>query len=136
MAELKTRPNPTPPLEYINGIANAKRKADAMTLYELLSDLMKEEGTMWGGSIVGFGSYTQTYANGKTADWMQIGFSGRAQSLVLYLMDGTNKYQDLLDQMGPYTTGKSCLYIKDLSKINLTILREVCRKSIEHMASL
>ena len=88
-----------------------------------------EPPQMWGKGIVGFGSYRMTYADGREADWMALGFSPRKQNLVLYLMDGFAEYEQLLTRLGKHSTGKACLYLKRLSDVDLDVLRELVARS-------
>ena len=91
-----------------------------------------EPPRMWGASIVGFGSYHYAYASGREGDWMALGFSPRKANLTLYLMDGFGGYGELLDRLGKHSTGKSCLYIKRLSDVDVDVLREMVRRSYRH----
>lgn len=88
---------------------------------------------MWGPSIIGFGSYSYEYASGRTGDWPMIGLSPRKQNLTLYIMPGFDEYEPLLKKLGPHTTGKSCLYIKRLSDIDLPTLKKIMTASIAKM---
>jgi hypothetical protein len=36
---------------------------------------------------------------------------------------------DLLDNLGKYTTGKGCLYIKKLEDVNMDVLKQLIEKS-------
>ena len=85
---------------------------------------------MWGDSIVGFGTYHYKYASGREADWLQIGFSPRKQALTLYIMDGFEKYGELLNKLGKYKTGKSCLYINKLEDVHIPVLKEIMIESV------
>jgi len=67
-------------------------------------------------SIVGFGDYHYSYDSGREGDTFVVGFSPRKASLTLYLMDGFEKYGDLLDRLGKHSTGKACLYIKSSTR--------------------
>lgn len=40
----------------------------------------------------------------------------------MYIMPGFENYSALLEQLGKYRLGKSCLYIKKLSDVDITIL--------------
>jgi hypothetical protein len=80
---------------------------------------------MWGASIVGFGTYHYVYASGREGDWMMMGFSPRKQNLTLYIMPGLAPYAALLRKLGPHSTGKSCLYIKRLEDLDLTVLEAI-----------
>lgn len=92
-----------------------------------------EKPMMWGTTIVGFGTYHYKYDSGREGDWMLTGFSPRKQALTLYIMSGFDKYQELMDQLGTYKTGKSCLYVKRLSDINLNVLVELVQESVRYM---
>jgi hypothetical protein len=49
-------------------------------------------------------------------------------------MSGFDQYGELLSKLGKHTTGKGCLYIKKLEHIDLDVLRELVKHSVEHMA--
>ena len=49
-------------------------------------------------------------------------------------MSGFDRYAELLEDLGKYTTGKSCLYIKRMEDINPEVLEELVRHSVEHVA--
>lgn len=66
-------------------------------------------------------------------DWMLTGFSPRKQSLVLYIMTGFSHYEHLLQNLGKYKTGKSCLYIKRLEDIDRDVLAEMIRASVDFL---
>ena len=87
---------------------------------------------MWGGSIVGFGTYHYKYASGR-GDWMVTGFSPRKQSLTVYIMSGFSRYDDMMGTLGKYKTGKSCLYVKKLTDIDQGVLRELIHESVRYM---
>jgi hypothetical protein len=61
------------------------------------------------------------------------GFSPRAQNLTLYIMSGFDEYDQLLSRLGKYKTGKSCLYIKKIDDVDREVLKELVKKSVEHM---
>jgi hypothetical protein len=49
-------------------------------------------------------------------------------------MSGFSKYDDLMSRLGTYKTGKSCLYIKQLSDVDLDVLRELISQSVAQMS--
>lgn len=79
----------------------------------------------------GFGKYHYVYESGREGDWMLTGFSPRKQSLTLYLMSGYEKMDQLLKKLGKHKTSVSCLYVKRLSDIDMKVLEEMIRTSIE-----
>ena len=133
MAELKTKPTQTSVEQFLRSVPEERKRADSFTILELMKKVTKDESIMWGDSIVGFGSYHYKYASGREADWFLTGFSPRKQSLTLYIMSGFDEYEPLLDKLGKYKTGKSCLYIKKLEDVDLNVLEELIEKSVDHM---
>jgi len=52
--------------------------------------------------------------------------------LSVYIMARFAKYEELLKELGKHKTGKSCLYIKRLSEINMDVLTELIEVSYNH----
>ncbi len=136
MAELKTRPTDGSVEAFLNRIPDETKRRDAFTVLELMRQATQEEPVMWGDSIVGFGSYHYKYASGREGDWFLIGFSPRKQNLTLYIMDGFDGYDELLQALGKHRTGKSCLYLKRLAQIHLPALEELIQRSVQHMVEI
>ncbi|MET6990916.1 hypothetical protein [Sediminicola arcticus] len=55
---------------------------------------------MWGDSLVGFDSYHYKYDSGREGDMMLIGFSPRKHNLILYIMTGFDRFDELLHKLG------------------------------------
>jgi hypothetical protein len=136
MAENKTRPTEADVLGFINSVDDERKRQDSLTVLALMREVTGEEPKMWGGSIVGFGSYHYKYASGREGDAPITGFSPRKQALTLYIMGGFEQYDDLLAKLGKHTTGSSCLYVKRLSDVDLDVLRELVTKSVDHMKQM
>lgn len=133
MYELKTKLNDGNVIEFLNGVDNNRRKEDSFVLLDLMSEITGEEPKMWGTSIIGFGKYHYKTKSGIESDWMSIGFSPRKQSLTLYIMNGYDQYQDLLNKLGKHKIGKSCLYINKLADVDMTVLENLIRDSFEYV---
>ncbi|RME64427.1 MAG: DUF1801 domain-containing protein [Caldilineae bacterium] len=133
MSELKTKPTGADVAAYLNRVADERKRADCFHVLELMQEITGEKPEMWGDSIVGFGRYRYRYASGRQAEWMLTGFAPRKQALTLYIMSGFDAYDDLLNRLGKFKTGKSCLYIKRLADVDLDVLRELIRQSVAHM---
>ena len=127
VAELKTHRNEGDVEAFLADIADERRRADARAICTLMTELAGEPPAMWGSSMVGFGSYSYTYASGRSGEWFAVGFAPRKQALTLYLMDGFGDYEALLARLGPHKTGKSCLHLKRLADVDQTALRELSR---------
>lgn len=131
-AELKTKKNEASVEDFLNEIDDEQQREEAKKISEMMRKESKQEPKMWGASIVGFGEYQYKYASGREGDWMRIGFSPRKQNLTVYIMDGFEKYDELMAHLGKYKTGKSCLYIKRLSDIDEKVLKELIAESVKH----
>ena len=129
MSDVKTKKNEASVEGFLKSVENEKRREDSFVVLDLMKEVTGEKPTMWGTSIVGFGSYHYKGASGREGDWMKVGFSPRKQSMTLYIMDGFGSYDSLLDKLGKYKTGKSCLYINKLEDVDQTVLRELVKQS-------
>jgi len=63
-------------------------------------------------------------------------FFPRKQALIVYIMDGFEKYDDLLKELGKYKTGKSCLYINKLEDVNIPVLKELISESMKYVKKM
>jgi len=134
MAEPKTKPTDIPVADFINAIPDAQVRQDCWTIIDIMQEAVQAPPRMWGTAIVGFGQYRAVTASGKGNDWMVIGFSPRKQAITLYLMlGGVENSDELLVRLGKYTRGKGCLYIKRLSDVEITTLKEMVRASVDYM---
>ena len=135
MAELKTKPTDASVADYLNAIENDQVRQDCWVIVDIMKTATKAEPIMWGNSIVGFGSYHYVYASGREADWMLTAFSPRKQNITIYIMAGFKQYEELLANLGKYSLGKGCLYIKRLSDIHVPTLQKLIQESVDHMLS-
>ena len=110
--------------EFVAGVKSAVRRRDAETLIELIEQETGLDPALW-GTIVGFGSYHYRYESGREGDAAAVGFAPRAGASTIYLFDGVAAHEPQLAKLGPHTTGVGCLYIKDLQKVDLNVLREI-----------
>ncbi len=83
---------------------------------------------MW-GTIVGFGRYHYKYDSGREGDMPAAGFSARKAATTVYVADGVGAHAELLEQLGPHTTGVVCIYMKDLTTIDLDVLEAIVARS-------
>lgn len=128
MEELKTKKQSSGVQEFLADISDPEVRKDCQALAGLMSKITGDPGDLWGTSIVGFGEYHYRYASGRENDWFKMGFSPRKQNLTIYIMSGYEDKQELLDKLGPHFLGKSCLYIKRLSDIDMPTLEALLRR--------
>ena len=133
MGELKTTVNDANVADFIQAVPNEVKRSDSFTLLELFTKITGEKPRMWGTSIIGFGQYHyKSERSSQEGDWLLTGFSPRKQSLTLYLMLGTqgfDEYNDLLETLGKHKTGVGCLYIKRLADVDMAALEKLITKS-------
>lgn len=134
MSDVKTKKNEASVEGFLKSVENEKCREDSSVVLDLMKEVTGEKPTMWGTSIVGFGSYHYKGASGREGDWMKVGFSPRKQNMTLYLMDGFSSYGSLLEKLGKHKTGKSCLYINKLEDVDQTVLRELVKQSFKSMS--
>lgn len=137
MTELKTKQTDADVFEFIQRNATTEqRRTDSLELLAVMKELTGYEPTMWGPSIIGFGSYH--YKSDKSrqeGDWPLVGFSPRKSAISLYVYNGSEDQKHLLNTLGTFTMGKACIYIKKLSDINLNVLKSLIHERIEYLKS-
>ena len=133
MAENKTQPTKASVAQFLDSIENDGKRRDAKTIDKMFREITGEKPTMWGPSIVGYGTYHYKYDSGREGDFMRLGFSPRKQSLTLYIMPGFKRYSALLQQLGKHKSSKSCLYVNRLDDIDLEVLRNLAQESWDEM---
>ncbi|MFC6695862.1 DUF1801 domain-containing protein [Nocardioides daphniae] len=125
MSDRKTRPGPESPDAVLDAVADPRRAADARQVLALMREVTGVEPTVWAGSMIGFGRQPYTTADGVTRDYFAIGLAARKAALTLYGLTFYGSNADLLERLGPHTTGKGCLYLKRLDGVDLDVLREL-----------
>jgi len=135
MAGLKTKKTEQSVESFLDSIADEQTRKDCYTILNLMQEATQSPPKMWGTAIVGFGDYHYKYASGREGDWFLVGFSPRKQNLSLYIMSGFGEYDELLKQLGKYKTGVSCLYIKRLADVDLTVLKKMIEASVRKLTT-
>ncbi len=130
MAETKTRPTDVSVDAFLASVAHPVRRADGQALRAMMERITGEPATMWGPSIVGFGSCHYRYESGHEGDMPRVGFSPRSSSLILYV-GGFPDYDALLARLGKHRRSVACLYVNKLADVDLGVLEEIARRTWE-----
>lgn len=130
MADLKTKENDASVSRFLDTVENEGKRKDCYALMKLMEKITGEQPRMWGTTIVGYGQYHYKYASGREGDWFRVGFSPRKQNISLYMMCGVEENKALLDKLGKYKNGKSCLYVNKLADVDIKILEKLIKKSL------
>jgi hypothetical protein len=112
-------------------VEDAQKRRDCFAISDMMQKATGLTPAMWGTSSVGFGSYHYKYESGHEGDICLIGFSPRKQNIALYIPGGIHKYDDLLEKLGKHKTGKGCLYINSLDKVDVEVLNSIILKSLQ-----
>lgn len=131
--EIKTRKTKTSLSAAINKIKNTEKKNDYKKLVTIFKDATKANPKLWGKSIVGFGEYNYQRSNGDFGTFLATGFSLGKSGLTIYIIPGFKNYSSILKKLGPHKSSKSCLYLKDLSEIDLKLLKNLISSSIKDL---
>jgi hypothetical protein len=133
VAENKTQATGASVTAFINSIDDKQKRADVRKVAAMMRKATGKRAKMWGPSIVGYGTYHYKYASGREGDFLMTGFSPRKQALSVYIMPGFAHFETLMNKLGKYKTGKSCLYIKRLSDVDEKTLEQLIIRSVKHM---
>ena len=125
-----TQPAPGDPdrIAEILDRADPTRRDQAEEVLGLMRSTTGAAPVAW-GSMIGFGRQPYTTADGKHREWFAVGLAPRKAALTLYGLTSYGSNTDLLDRLGPHTTGKGCLYLKRLDDIDRGVLAELIERA-------
>jgi len=130
MAETKTKPTAASVDAYLASRASAEQRTDCQALMAICKRVTKQSPTMWGPSIVGYGSYTYRYDSGHSGDACLVGFAVRGKELVVYLLAEDDQQVARLAKLGKHKMGKGCLYFKRLADLDAKVLEALIAGSV------
>jgi hypothetical protein len=130
MAENKTKATEASVESYLAAIPDEARRQDCAALAQLMARATKKPPTMWGTSIVGFGSYHYKYESGHEGDSCLVGFASRKDAISVYLLGCFPEREGLLSKLGKHKSGKGCIYVRRLSDVDLGILEQLVTGSV------
>ncbi len=136
MAELKTKASDASVSAFLQSVDGEQKRRDARDILALMKEVTGKRPRMWGTSIVGFGSYHYKYQSGREGDWLVTGFSPRKQNLAVYIMLELSHYSSLMNKLGKYKAGKSCLYLRRLGDVDHKVFRQLVSRSVADMKKL
>lgn len=119
--------------DFIATLSDDKKRADCQILDAMMARLAGLQPKMWGASLVGYDTYHYKYESGREGDWFRVGFAPRKANLAIYIISGFDHHRHIMARLGKYTTGVSCLYVKQLSDIDLGVLEELIIANLTYM---
>jgi hypothetical protein len=123
----KTQPTDVKVEDFLAGVEPERRRVEGLRILEIMRDVTGEQGTMWGPTMVGFGTYNYRYATGNSGDWFKVGFSPRKAKISFYGLQDSSDAEPLLAKLGPHTLGVGCVYANRLDALDEDVLRELTR---------
>jgi len=133
MVEAKTQATDASVADHIASRASEEQRADCDLLMALMEKVTDESPRMWGPSIVGYGRYRYQYDSGRVGESCMTGFAIRGRELVVYLTAEGEGQAALLEKLGKYKMGKSCLYFKRLADIDHDVLAQLVAGSVAEL---
>lgn len=136
MAALKTRPSDENVWSFIDRAADTeKKREDSIALVKLMETVSGHPPVIWGNSIIGFGVYHyKSERSAQQGSWPLVSFSPRKAAISLYVYSGGEDQKEMLTRLGKYKMGKSCIYIKRLTDIDVSVLTEMIRSTIQRLS--
>ena len=133
MAEPKTKLTSLAADDFLAAIEDPRLREDCVAIAGMMARATGAKARMWGSNIVGFGTYTMRYANGREGTWMLTAFAPRRRNITLYLMSGFAGFVALLEKLGKHSCGKGCLYINRLADVHVPTLEKLIKASVKAM---
>ena len=132
MAGIQTRKTKASVSSFLNAIEDDQKRQDCKAVAAIMQKATRSKPAMWGPAIIGFGTSTYVYPDGREMDWMLVAFSPRKQNITLYLGTGFPEYDSLMEKLGTHSCSKACLYIKRLSDVHVPTLTRLVQASVKH----
>ena len=119
----KTQPTKQDVLAFLDKwVDSDQKRQDSLMLINIMERVSGEKATMWGPSIIGFGSVAT-----PTGSWPAIAFSPRKTALTLYVVSNADTYADEIVALGKVKVSKACIYIKRLADVDMGRLEALIR---------
>lgn len=122
--------------QYIDSLTDEALKSDASVIMKMMHDISGENPVLYGIGTIGYGAYKYHYTSGRKGEAHTLAFYPRKGKITVYLMDGTARYSALLAKLGKHSTTGYCIYIKQLSDIDVSVLQQILEKSFQNITTL
>lgn len=118
---------------YLQSLADVGLKQDARSIFEIMHRISGEDPILYGIGTIGFGTYKYEYESGRKGEAHTLAFYPRKGKITIYLMDGTKRYAELLSKLGKHTITGYCIYIKQLSDVDVPVLTKIIEESYKNI---
>ena len=133
LVEIKTRQSEASVMDFLNNIEDEKKRLDSLEIYKLMSEITKEEGKIWGDSIIGFKNFIVSSPSGREVEWFRLGFSPRKNYISLYLNLElqTPEINEVAKQLGKVKLGRGCINFNKLETLNKEVLNQLIEMALQ-----
>lgn len=123
----KTQATDAGVMAFLEAATPVKRREDGLALAEIFREVTGVDPVLWGPTMVGYGRYQYVSpANPRTrGDWPKTGFSPRKAQLSIYGLKDLPAGAAMLPELGKFTEGAGCVYVRKLEDIDLGVLRKL-----------
>ncbi len=116
--------------------ATGPRRAEADELLALHAEISGEPPVVWAGRIIGFGEYEYRYESGHGGRAPLLAFAPGPARHTIYLPNHfSERWPDLMANLGTYRASKVCLYLTRLTGVDRSVLRALLERSLEDTLS-
>lgn len=105
--------------EFIGTLEDPQQAEDSRELARIMQEISGAPPVMWGGAIIGFGSFHYKYVSGREGDWPLLGFSPRKGKIALYITFDAEGLTARFPKLGKHKNSKGCIYIRRLSDVDM-----------------
>lgn len=123
------------PAAFLAAVEPEKRRAEAQRLDAIFREVTGFPTRLWGPSILGYGRYAYRYESGHSGVTLATGFSPRKAEIVIYILPGYADFAPILAGLGPHRLGKSCLYLRNLDRVDESALRRLIRAGLDDLST-
>lgn len=113
----------------------ARRQPEAARLHEIFAEVTGYTPRLISGRMIGYGSYAYTYESGRSGTALATGFAINAAKISLYIMPGYAEFPDIMSRLGPYKSGKACVYLTRLETTDQTALADLIRAGLDDLGT-
>lgn len=116
--------------------ATGARRAEVDELLAIFLEISGEPPIVWAGRIIGFGEYEYRYESGHGGRAPLLAFAPGPSKHTIYLPnDFSERWPDLMAELGPHRASKACLYLTQLKDVDRGVLRALLQRSLEETLS-
>ena len=124
------------PVEQVLDKATGPRRAEADELLAMFGEISGEQPVVWAGRIIGFGEFEYRYESGRRGRSPLLAFAPGPAHHTIYLPEHfSERWPDLMAELGEHRASKVCLYLPRLSGVDRNVLRTLLERSLAETRS-